>query len=378
MKFHVLGLAHTKTNLDFIACAFTMKIYNMCSMLKDLGHEVIHYGNQGSNPVCDENVVILNKKEFRDNYADNLLHYKGYSFDKEEYGWQQFNFLVKEKLSSRIKDRKKEFILSFFGNYQQEIEQAKLGVFVEAGIGYDGFFAKYKVFESYYWMATCLARTQGSGMTGDFFSIVIPNYFDLDMFKYKEKKSKYYLFMGRLIKRKGIEIIKQLSKVMKIKIKVVGAGDTDLLELENHQNIDYVGMADVHERKRLLRNAKALIAPTLYIEPFGGVVVEAMLSGTPVITTDWGGFTETVLHGITGYRCRSFHDFMEAIRKIDEIDPKNCREWGKNYSKDKIKYMYENYFLKLYDYENGKEWLDFGENIEDKLSWLNKDYPNLN
>ena len=305
MKFHVIGLAHTKTNLDFVACAFTMKIYNMCSMLKDLGHEVIHYGNQGSNPECDENVILLNKEEFAENYANNLLHYKGYIYDKEDFGWKLFNYRLKENLSNRIKDSKKEFILSFFGHFNEEIERAKLGIFVEAGIGYEGFFAEYKVFESYYWMATCLAKKSETNANGDFFSVVIPNYFDLDMFEYKEKKSNYYLFIGRLVKRKGIDIIKQLSKLMKIKIKVIGAGDVGVLDLEKYPKIEYLGMGDVHERKRLLRNAKALIAPTLYIEPFGGVVVEAQLSGTPVITTDWGAFTETVLHGITGYSKRT-------------------------------------------------------------------------
>ena len=48
-----------------------------------------------------------------------------------------------------------------------------------------------------------------------------------------------------------------------------------------------MGSVGVKERANLLFNADAVIVPTTYIEPFGGVVIEAMLAGTPAITTDF-------------------------------------------------------------------------------------------
>ena len=49
-----------------------------------------------------------------------------------------------------------------------------------------------------------------------------------------------------------------------------------------------------------------------------------MLSGTPVITTDFGGFAETNIQGITGYRCNTFEEFSDAIKQIGEIDNEKC------------------------------------------------------
>jgi glycosyltransferase involved in cell wall biosynthesis len=95
--------------------------------------------------------------------------------------------------------------------------------------------------------------------------------------------------------------------------------------------------------------AIATFAPTTYIEPFGTVAPESMACGTPAITTDWGAFTETVVNGVSGYRCRTLKDFVEAAEKVKYLDRKAVREHAiKNYSLESISVMYEEYFKKLY------------------------------
>ena len=97
-----------------------------------------------------------------------------------------------------------------------------------------------------------------------------------------------------------------------------------------------------------MRDAQAIIGPTYYVEPFGNMVVEGYFSGTPAITTDWGGFTETVVHGVTGYRCREFRDFVKALKQIDLIDPKACRDWAWTHCEEEsVHKRFDEYFKKI-------------------------------
>ena len=79
MRFHVVALPHTQTAMSHSACAFTMKILHFCQMMSSLGHEVYHYGVEGSEvqDCCVEDVTILSKTEqegFFGKYDPNALY----------------------------------------------------------------------------------------------------------------------------------------------------------------------------------------------------------------------------------------------------------------------------------------------------------------
>ncbi|HEY1646060.1 MAG TPA: glycosyltransferase, partial [Candidatus Saccharimonadales bacterium] len=217
---------------------------------------------------------------------------------------------------------------------------------VEFGVGYSGVFAPYLVFESYAWMHSVYGAFNdlNSIMTsfrGRFYDTVIPNYFEVEDFPFSDKKDDYYLFMGRLIENKGYGIAVDVCKKLNKRLIIAGQGVPPEFG-------EYVGTVGPKERGELMSKAKAVFVPTLYLEPFGGVAAEAMLCGTPIITTDWGAFPENNIQGVTGYRCRSMKDFRDAVKKVDKLDYKAIRDYAvSKFSTEVVAKQYEDYFKRL-------------------------------
>lgn len=120
----------------------------------------------------------------------------------------------------------------------------------------------------------------------------------------------------------------------------------------NYSNVEYIGYIDEKTKVDLLSHAKGLFSPTCYIGPFEGVAVEAQMSGCPVITTDFGCYTETVNHGVTGYRCNVLKEFVKAAEQIDAgcIKPEDCMKWAaQRYSLPVCRVKYVRFFNRLRD-----------------------------
>ena len=99
-----------------------------------------------------------------------------------------------------------------------------------------------------------------------------------------------------------------------------------------------------------------------------------MLSGTPVISTDWGAFVEHTLHGLTGYRCRTLEQFCWAAENIGNIRSIDCRNWAvDNFSLEAVAPMYNEYFEMLRGLR-GDGWYEYKPE-RTELDWLRKKYP---
>ena len=100
------------------------------------------------------------------------------------------------------------------------------------------------------------------------------------------------------------------------------------------------------------------------------------MCGTPVITSDWGAFAETVLHGTTGYRCRTMEHFLYAAKNIEKIDRHAVYKWAhSNYSLERVALMYEEYFRMILDVYQGAGFYEYRYATERQdMDWLVKNH----
>jgi glycosyltransferase involved in cell wall biosynthesis len=84
--------------------------------------------------------------------------------------------------------------------------------------------------------------------------------------------------------------------------------------------VKYVGPVDLKQKVQLLSQARGLLNPITWEEPFGMVMIEAMALGCPVITFARGAAPELIVHGKTGFLAHNVEDMVRYIARITEID----------------------------------------------------------
>lgn len=374
MRFHLLAVPHTVTSKEYNACAYTQKIVKFGKMMKARGHTIIHYGHEESVLDCDEHVTVLSSDDWKKTYGDHDWRKHFFKFDINDHAYKTFYANAIREVGKR--KQKNDFILPFWGAGVRPVCDAHPDIIcVEPGIGYaGGHWARFKIFESYAIYHAYYGLDSVGTCKQDWYDCVIPNYFDTDDFEFApEKKEDYFLFLGRVYEGKGVNIAVQATEA--IGAKLIIAGQNSLKEMGYDKVPDHVteiGYADVETRKRLMSRAKGAFVASLYNEPFGGVQVECLFSGTPTITTDWGSFTENNIHGVTGYRCRTFEHFTWAAKNIDRINPQNCRDFAvNNFSLEVVAKKYEEYFQSVLNVHNGQGWYEKNDS-RTELDWLNK------
>ncbi|NCD15484.1 MAG: glycosyltransferase, partial [Bacteroidia bacterium] len=157
----------------------------------------------------------------------------------------------------------------------------------------------------------------------------------------------YVAYLGRIIEQKGVHLaisaIKKYNESAKTPLKLKIAGKHyaeeskdrywhEVIEPELGEYIEYVGFIESSEQKReFLGNARALLVPSLFDEPFGMVTLEAFACGTPVIALDSGALPEVVNDGINGYVIKKAEkpvmvdSLVDTLKHIQDIDQTACR-----------------------------------------------------
>lgn len=196
---------------------------------------------------------------------------------------------------------------------------------------------------------------------------------DIKKFEFKEDGGEYLAFLGRYIKEKGVLDAIKAAKRTGLTLKMIG--DDAYRALPYYQNnilpnlkkgsIEDESFFGEGDRSEFLRNAKALLFPIQWEEPFGMVMIEAMACGTPVIAYNRGSVSEIVKDGLTGFiidpdnvarpnkgkwviKKQSIEGLVEAIKRIGEIDRNACRKHVEdNFTVEKMVEGYEQVYKKI-------------------------------
>ena len=340
LTFHVIALPHTQVTQDFFHCAYTSKVHGFTRMMRSLGHDVFLYAGTETTSDPTELITCLSEEQRAEAVGNN--HYTSASFDTNLPHWQNFNGTAIKEIAKRIK--KKDFICLIGGLAQKSIADAyPEHMSVEWGIGYSGVFAKYKVFESHAWRHAVYAQNRNAASVDiNFYDTVINGYFDPENFPMQLEKKDYYVYLGRMTQRKGVDIAAEACEAAGVKLIFAGSGNY----IPKYG--EYIGEVNALERKKLLGEAIGAFSPTLYLEPFCNSHIEALAVGTPVITTNLGIFTESVENGFNGFRCDTLAEFVKAIDGVKKLDPREiATDAYVNYSMDIIRYKYDRYFNRL-------------------------------
>jgi 2-polyprenyl-3-methyl-5-hydroxy-6-metoxy-1,4-benzoquinol methylase len=313
-RLHLVGIFHTQHTASYSHCAFTGKALRFPRMMQGQGYTVIEYSNAGSEGGADEHVMMLDASEFNAlfNRSDTDFHGNDATIGSDAHK------LFEQRLIPALRERlqPQDIICHPFGHaHQQLMAEFPHHQHVETGIGYPTLMpSSFRIFESYAWMHYHQGKENRNGKNYEW---VVPNYYDLDDWEPSYEPGKYLAFLGRITPLKGVDTIKAIADHSPWPIVLHGQGDPSPWA---HPNIEYRGPITGKARSEFLRNARALLAPTVFTEPFCGMAVEAMLCGTPVVAVDYGAMTETVIEGVSGFRCHTLQDWVDGIHDVGNLD----------------------------------------------------------
>jgi len=355
------------------SCAYTQKALKFIPMMREQGCHVTLYGPDEIECDPDEHVVITTEADrLRWGYGGP----KGYDTTKpflwttDAPYWFEANTRAIDAMRERVRQRDYVCLAT---STQGPIADAICGpqwnnpIAVEYGIGYEGVDMRaFHAYESYAWMHHVYGKRDI--VNGRAYDQVIPNFFDASQFSVAKKPANdYLLYIGRIIQRKGPHIAADIAKRVGLPLLVAGPGalevsegwikGTDDVELDG--DVHHIGPVGYQQRNELMQNAVATLVPTLYIEPFGGVAIEAMLAGCPVIASDWGAFTENVTPEV-GWRFRTLKQGAAAVEQARSgvLDRKRIRKSAmRRFSQEAVGPMYTAWFDQL-DTLWGKGWYE--------------------
>jgi len=170
-------------------------------------------------------------------------------------------------------------------------------------------------------------------LDGARFAGVVYNAVDVASFPFRADKEDYLLFIGQIASTKGTHLAVQVARRLGMRLIIAGKIDphnrqyfAETIEpYIDGKQIQFLGEVG-YEKRDVYANARCLLMPICWEEPFGLVMAEAMACGTPVIAFNRGSAPELVVDGDTGYIVRDLDEMAEAVGRLHRLDPYRCRQ----------------------------------------------------
>lgn len=205
----------------------------------------------------------------------------------------------------------------------------------------------------------CISNAMAEHAPKEINSHMLPavhNAVEFENFPFVEKKKNYYITLARFTQDKAQHIAARFAAKYKKRLRMagtvagIGSNRKLLLELSNplssyrkneefryysdkvftytlrYPRITYAGNLSGRAKNKFLAEAKALLFPIQWEEPFGMAVIEALACGTPVVAMNRGAMPEIIEHGVNGFLANDEKEFFEYALRVDEIDPAACRK----------------------------------------------------
>jgi glycosyltransferase involved in cell wall biosynthesis len=161
----------------------------------------------------------------------------------------------------------------------------------------------------------------------------VHNALHVEQWPFQADKGDYALFLGRFNACKAPHLALRAAHEAGIPLVLAGkcSEPAELAYFEKEvrpllTEHDHVfGLADAAAKRKLLAGARCLLFPIRWEEPFGVVMIEAMVCGTPVVALRGGAVAEVILDGVTGRICDDPAQLPAAIAEVRQLDPAVCR-----------------------------------------------------
>jgi glycosyltransferase involved in cell wall biosynthesis len=166
---------------------------------------------------------------------------------------------------------------------------------------------------------------------------VIHHGLDPSSYQWRAQADDYVAFVGRLAQVKGPHTAIDAAGRAGVRIRVAGEvhavdgafGEREVMPRLMLPHVSYLGTIGMAAKVPLLRDARALLAPIEWNEPFGLILIEAMLSGCPVVAYPRGSVSELIEEGVNGFIVRDEDELVDIIKPggiLERFDRRRCRE----------------------------------------------------